>query len=128
MRGHPDRGAAAVEFALVALLLITLLMGILEFGRLWAIQGSLAQAARDAARTAAITDSDAAGRDKLEEVFWPLGPAGAGLAGQTPVRSGTAGEADCLWSVQPTYSTSSLTGFFGTDWTITAKGAMRCNG
>ena len=51
-----------MEFALVALLLITLLMGILEFGRLWAIQGSLAQAARDAARTAAITDSDAAGR------------------------------------------------------------------
>lgn len=128
MRGQSERGAAAVEFALVALLLITLLVGIMEFGRIWAIQGSLAQASRDAARTAAITESADAGRDKLEDVFWPLGPIGPGLAGQTPTQSGTPGQPDCLWSVQPSYTTSSLTGFFGTSWTISAKGAMRCNG
>lgn len=122
-----ERGAAAVEFALVAVLLITLMLGVLEFGRLWAIQGSLAQAARDAARTAAITDNASAGTDKFNEVFSPIGATGT-AADQVPVRSGTPGEESCLWTVAPTYTTGSLTGFFGSSWTITAKGAMRCNG
>lgn len=129
MQGTRERGAAAVEFALVAMLLVTLLMGILEFGRLWAVQGNLAQAARDAARTAAITDSAVAGSEKFDEIFSPIGASDT-AENYLPVRSGTPGEEDCLWTVEPTYTTGSLTGFFGSAeaWTLRAKGAMRCNG
>ncbi|MGD8149654.1 TadE family protein [Ornithinimicrobium sp. Y1694] len=127
IRDHRDRGAAAVEFALVALLLVTLLMGVMEFGRMWAIQGSLAQASRDAARTAAITDDAAAGAAKFNEVFSPLAADGV-LAGNTPVRSGTPGDEHCVWKVDASYQVNTLTRFFADTWTITAKGAMRCNG
>lgn len=129
MRLERDRGAAAVEFALVAVLLVTLLVGIMEFGRLWAIQGSLAQAARDGARTAAITGSDTAGKARLEESFRPLGgAAGDGLGNQLPQQTGTVGQPNCEWSVQPTYEVRSLTGFIGEGWTVSARGTMRCDG
>ncbi len=49
-----DRGAAAVEFALVAMMLVTLLFGTIEFGRFWMIQSSLSQIAREGAREMAI--------------------------------------------------------------------------
>lgn len=52
--GKRDRGAAAVEFALIALLLLTILFAIVEGGRLWFLQASLSQAAREGAREMAI--------------------------------------------------------------------------
>jgi Flp pilus assembly protein TadG len=52
-----ERGAAAVEFALVVLPLLMILFGIIEFGRIYLIQLSLTNAARDAARTVAISDN-----------------------------------------------------------------------
>ncbi|WP_431473799.1 TadE family protein [Ornithinimicrobium sp. W1665] len=104
-------------------------MGILEFGRLWAIQGSLAQASRDAARTAAITDSASAGESKFTEVFWALAPSLSDtLSGSTPVRNGTVGDEACRWTVTATYTTRSMTGFWPGDIPIRAQGAMRCNG
>lgn len=49
-----DRGAAAVEFALVSLLLFTVLFGILQYGLyFWQLQGGAA-AAREAARQSAV--------------------------------------------------------------------------
>ena len=55
-RAKRERGAAAVEFALVVLPLLLLLFGIIEFGRIYFIQLSLTNAARDAVRTVAISD------------------------------------------------------------------------
>ena len=49
-----NRGAAAVEFALVAVLLFTLLFGLLDFGRALFQWNSAAEATRRGARTAAI--------------------------------------------------------------------------
>ena len=49
-----ESGAAAVEFAIVAMLLVTLLMGIMEFGYAFFVQGNIAGAAREAARAYAI--------------------------------------------------------------------------
>ena len=54
-RGCPtDRGAAAVEFAIVLVVLLLIIFGIIDFGRLlFAVQGMKA-ASREGARTAAV--------------------------------------------------------------------------
>jgi len=55
VRGRaPDRGAAAVEFALVVPLLLLLVMGILDYGRFFFDSVSLRQGAREAARQAVV--------------------------------------------------------------------------
>lgn len=48
------RGQAAVEFALVLPLLLILLVGLVEFGRAWNQHQVITDAAREAARKAAI--------------------------------------------------------------------------
>jgi len=45
-----ERGAVAVEFAIVAPLLVMLLLGIMEFSRAYNAQASLSAAARQALR------------------------------------------------------------------------------
>ena len=133
MKSARDGGAAAVEFALVALLLITMLVGIMEFGRAWATQASLAQAAREAARETAVhidkTDHIARGVTHFNEVFWPFGAPDPVLtnADINLVVVGTPGDSECRVQASPTYVLGSLTGFFGSI-TVTGKGVMRCGG
>ncbi len=50
----PDRGATAVEFALLLPLLMLLLFGIIDFGRALNAQITITQAAREGARVAAL--------------------------------------------------------------------------
>ncbi|MFK5688968.1 TadE/TadG family type IV pilus assembly protein [Ornithinimicrobium sp. LYQ92] len=122
-----DRGAAAVEFALVALLLVTLLMGILEFGRLFSIQASLAQASRDAARTMAVRDDTGEASAQFYATFSPLG-GDPDAATVSISREGTPGTPGCREVVEGSYVATSVTGFFGGSFTLGAQGAMRCNG
>lgn len=49
-----QRGVAAVEFAIVAMLLFTLLFGIIEFGRLFYVFNSVQEVTRRAAREAVV--------------------------------------------------------------------------
>ena len=49
-RAGRQQGAAAVEFALVALLFFTLLFGILEFGRMLYLYNTVQEVSRRAAR------------------------------------------------------------------------------
>ena len=51
-----QRGASAVEFALVAPLLIGLLLGIIQYGSLFLLQTRMNDAARDTARRLAVGD------------------------------------------------------------------------
>ena len=53
-RRRDQRGAAAVEFALIASLLFMVLFGIIEFGRLFSELEVLNSAAREGARVAAV--------------------------------------------------------------------------
>ena len=55
-KNERDRGAVAVEFALVAPILLALVAGIVEFSHAYNLQISVTQAAREAAREMAITN------------------------------------------------------------------------
>jgi Flp pilus assembly protein TadG len=57
-RAPADRGAAAVEFALLLPMLLLLVFGIIDFGRALNAQITLTQAAREGARLAALGQSN----------------------------------------------------------------------
>ena len=52
--GHLDRGAAAVEMALVMPLLLAMIIGIIDFSRILNAELQLSQAAREGARLASL--------------------------------------------------------------------------
>lgn len=60
-----DRGQAVVELALVAMVLVTLVFGGIEFGRMFNAWAIVTQASREGARTAAAQCSLSAGCDVL---------------------------------------------------------------
>ena len=64
-RAHGERGAAAVEFAIVASLLILLLFGIFDTGMFINANAVVANAARDGARSAGLGASEAIVRAKV---------------------------------------------------------------
>ena len=77
-----ERGAAAVEFALVVPLLLLLLWGIVDIGRAFYTLNNLASAVREGARSAAVMATDptvAANKTLIKATvttaFTPIGPA-----------------------------------------------------
>ena len=62
---HLDRGAAAVEMALVLPLLLLVLFGIIDFGRGFNAQMQVTQAAREAVRVKALGGDDTAARARV---------------------------------------------------------------
>ena len=62
-----ERGAVAVEFAILAPVLVMLLLGIMEFGRAYNAQTSLTNAAREGVRVMAIANSQASRPDGGQE-------------------------------------------------------------
>ena len=54
LQGRSDRGASAVEFALVLPLLVAMVFGIIDFSRIFNAEIQLSQAAREGVRLAAI--------------------------------------------------------------------------
>lgn len=56
MNRVPQRGAATVEFALIAAIFFSLLLGIMEFGRILFAFNSAAEATRFGARVAVVCD------------------------------------------------------------------------
>jgi|GraSoiStandDraft_27_1057306.scaffolds.fasta_scaffold262607_2 Flp pilus assembly protein TadG len=57
LRRWQRRGAAAVEFAIVAPLLVALVLGLIEFGRVLMVGQILTNAAREGCRTAVLEGS-----------------------------------------------------------------------
>ena len=57
--GKRQEGQSVVEFALVLPIFILLLMGMIEFGRIWMTMNVLSSASREGARIAAVTGPDA---------------------------------------------------------------------
>ena len=70
-----DRGAAAVELALVLPVLLLLLLGIIGFGRAWSWQIALTQAAREGVRVAALGMDSPTPAARVQEAARPDLPA-----------------------------------------------------
>ncbi len=121
-----ERGAAAVEFAIILPVLIVLLVGIIEFGRAFQVQATLAAAAREGVRVMALEDDHAAARTAARSAGGGLNPAltDANIAVAPASCAGSTGPA----TVTITYRQSFLTGLFGSGIDLSAEGVMRCNG
>ncbi len=128
-RLRDERGASAVEFALVVPLLIMLVIGIAEFGRAFQVQGTLSAAAREGVRTMALQNDPAAARTAVQNAAASLSPAVTG--GQisiTPAACPITGTGSTNVRLTITYPMPFLTDFFGSSVTMTGTGVMRCNG
>jgi hypothetical protein len=70
-RARPQRGAATVEFALLAIVFFMVLLGIMEFGRLMYVWNTTQEVTRRAAREAVVRDFSAAETSaiKRESIF-----------------------------------------------------------
>ena len=122
-RAPRERGAVAVEFALVAPVLLALVAGIVEFSHAYNLQISVTQAAREAAREMAIEDDQ--GAAATAATAGAPGLNGADFQYAFSPGSCTAGQ---NMTVTITYAAPTLTGIFGSTVTVAGTGAMRCEG
>jgi Flp pilus assembly protein TadG len=119
-----ERGAAAVEFAILLPLLLMLVLGTIEFGRAYNAQITLTNAARDGVRVMAIAND----------------PTGAKTATKTAAASvsTTISDADITLSTDAcstgnqvtltvSHNLSTITGIAG-PFPMTGKGVMLCGG
>ncbi len=150
-RPRPDtRGAAAVEFALVAPVLVGLTLVIIAFGHAYFVQSSLSNAARDAVRVMALQDTTN-GQDPVtlakQRAVASAAPAVQITVQNVKVTLGTstvdvAPKTKCAAadSTAPTTATVIITydlkypggirlpGSGSDGLRLTGKGTMRCNG
>ena len=73
-----ERGAAAVEFAIVAMLFFTVVLGIMEFGRILYVWNTVQEVTRRAAREAVVRSFADANKIQRSAVFNP--ESGSGTA------------------------------------------------
>ncbi|MDN4610768.1 TadE/TadG family type IV pilus assembly protein [Arthrobacter burdickii] len=127
-RYRNEKGAVAIELAFVLPVLLLILIGILEFGRVMNVQVSLTQAAREGARHAAIHYDD--GTMNVRAAALAAAPALAGL----PVTV-TSNAAACAPNRNVTVTTRvvlpSMSGFLDVGlfpMNLDGIGVMRCGG
>lgn len=124
-----ERGAAAVEFAIIVPVLVALLLGIMEFSRAYNAQASLSAAAREGVRVMAISNDPVASRTAAKSTAASLSPALADS--NITFKNLDTGTTTCATgnriAVTITYSLSTMTGIAG-PFTMTGQGAMLCGG
>lgn len=126
-RSLSDRGAAAVEFALVVPVLLTLVLGIMEFGRAYNIQTTLSNAARDGVRVMALQNDRVASREAVKNAAFGLDISDSDIV-VTPNNCAPTDSTPTA-TVTVTFPFELLSGFLPLDdFTLTGTGSMRCNG
>lgn len=120
-----ERGAAAVEFALILPVLLVLVMGLIEFSLLFNNQISLTNAAREGARFMAIKNNSANAKSAVIAAAPSVNPRISASDISVSPSNCTAGSTVTVTIV---YNARLLTGFFGTVLPLTGKGVMLCGG
>lgn len=118
-----ERGAAAVEFALVLPILVLILFGVIEFGGAYHAQLMVTGAAREAARDMAVGGDAAAAASRAVD-------AAVGIpAGDLDVAVAPAACAPGIdVTVTVSYDRPFLTGLFGASVELTGVATRRCQG
>ncbi len=131
--GGDDRGAAAVELAIVLPLLLLVVFGILDLGRALNAQLEVSAAAREGARVIALGRGDLDTR--VREAAPGLSPPPtATVLEDCPAEPGPEAVADVRVQTTLTMVTplAGLSGLFGAALpatiTLTGRGVMRCGG
>lgn len=119
-----ERGAVAVEFALLAPVLIMILLGIIEFGRAYNVQVTLTNAAREGVRSMAINNSQTAARTAAKNAAAHLSPT---LADSNIAFSATGCSVGSQITVTINYSLATMTGIAG-PFSMIGTGTMLCGG
>lgn len=132
-RAPTDRGAAAVEFALLLPLLLLLVFGIIDFGRALNTQITLTQAAREGARLESLGQSAPNVIGRTQTAATGLSPVTVTISSACPQGAGPDANAVVQASYKFTFDTpvgaiASLFGGggFGSPITMTATGVMPC--
>ncbi len=120
-----ERGAAAVEFALILPVLILLVLGLMEYGRVYNVQVSLSNAAREGARTMAIQNDAGKARTAARAAAPSVSPA---LTSANVSVSPAVCAAGSTVTVTVNYTVQLATGFFGPTLPLTGTGVMLCGG
>jgi Flp pilus assembly protein TadG len=126
-----DRGATAVEFALLLPLLLLILLGIVDFGRMLNAQVTLTQAAREGARLVALGQPNV--QSRTQAAATGLSPVGVSIqsacpAGAGPVSNGVVQTSHTFTFTPGLGYVVSLFGGSGLSGQITlsAEGVMPC--
>jgi Flp pilus assembly protein TadG len=124
-----ERGAAAVEFALVVPLLVALLFGIAEFGRAYYLQTTLSGAAREGVRVMAITNDAGQARTAARNAASTLALTDAQI-NVAPLSGACVSTATSPINATVTisYSMTFVTQLIGTTLNLKGIGVMRCGG
>ena len=122
---NAERGAVAVEFALVLPILIVLMLGIIEFGLGYNAQITVSAAAREGARSMALHNSVSTAR-AATKASAPL--AAPGITDSEITITPIVCSAGLTTAVTVVHQYKFLTGFFGIGYPMTGKAAMRCGG
>ena len=139
LRLRGDRGSAAVEFAIVIPVLLLLVLGTVEFGRVFFLQNSITNAARVGARTMAIEASAANPNAVSDAKSQTAAAAVAPALTTTQVTVSTSnGTSNCVVPAAGTavyvtvtiaYPVTQITGFLPVFPTaLAAKASVRCDG
>ncbi|MFJ6279823.1 TadE/TadG family type IV pilus assembly protein [Arthrobacter subterraneus] len=128
---HKERGAVAVEMALLLPVLILLLLGIMEFGRVYNAQVTLTNAAREGVRVMAITNVRADAQTAATNAASTLRITSTNPTFTFTTSPTATSPAVCVSGRQVTmtisYTLDSLTGIAG-PFSMTGKGVMQCGG
>jgi Flp pilus assembly protein TadG len=101
-RDDDERGAELIEFALVVVLLITLLYGLVSYGLILAAQATITQSAADAARSGIVTSSTSVATAETQactDIGWMNKTCG------TPATFNTT---NCTFSPNPAYAVTAF--------------------
>lgn len=117
-----DRGAAAVEFALVLPILVALVFGLIDFGRAYNQQIELTQVAREGARLVALNQTNYVSR-LVATAPSSLGLTAANISAPSVCTATSTSSNDATVLVTKTF-----TFIVGATITLTGKATMPCLG